>query len=197
MALLESEGKPLGAIILAGGDSRRMRENKAFLLVHGKALIQHLLDQMDGHFGEILISTSRPGEFNHLGYPVILDDRPGEGPMAAICSALKAARFEKNFVIACDIPDINLEFIGKLVESAASSEIVVPVSPDNKYEPLFAVYSKSIVPLIQDLLDKGERSLIPLFKICRTQFVSFGPNAWFINLNTPKEYDSYIKRTKT
>ncbi|MBN2245058.1 MAG: molybdenum cofactor guanylyltransferase, partial [Candidatus Aminicenantes bacterium] len=53
---------------------------------------------------------------------------------------------EKNFVIACDIPGINLEFIKRLVRSTAAYEIVVPVSTKNKYEPLFAVFSKSIVP---------------------------------------------------
>lgn len=196
MTMLTCAGKPLGAIVLAGGDSRRMNKNKAFLPVQGKPLIQHQLDQLDGYFGEILISASRPGEFDHLGYPTVIDERPGEGPMAAICSALKASRFEKSFVIACDIPDINLEFLGRLVESAASSEIVVPVSPDKKYEPLFAVYSRSIIPQIEELLTLGERSLIPLFKICRTQFVHLGPNTWFRNLNTREDYEAYLGRFK-
>ncbi|MBN2244716.1 MAG: NTP transferase domain-containing protein, partial [Candidatus Aminicenantes bacterium] len=69
-----------------------------------------------------MISTSSPGEFDHLGYPIVLDESPGEGPMAAICHALQAARFEKNFVIACDIPGINLEFIKRLVRSTAAYE---------------------------------------------------------------------------
>jgi molybdopterin-guanine dinucleotide biosynthesis protein A len=196
MALLMCSGKPLGAVVLAGGDSRRMKENKAFLPVFGKTLIQHILDQMDGLFGEILISSSRPGEFDHLGCPTVIDESPGEGPMAAIQSALKAARFEKNFVIACDIPDINLDFLTKVVESAANYEIVVPVSSNNKYEPLFAVYSRSIIPQIDELLTLGERSLIPLFKICRTQFVHFGPNTWFRNLNTREDYEAYLGRFK-
>jgi molybdenum cofactor guanylyltransferase len=195
--MLTCTGKPLGAIVLAGGSSRRMKENKAFLPVQGKLLIRHIIDQMDSQFGEILISTSRRGEFDHLGYTVVLDDTPGEGPMAAICSAMKTARFEKNFVIACDIPDINLEFLGRLVEAAAAYEIVVPVSPNNKYEPLFAVYSKSIVTRMQGLLDKGERSLIPLFSLCRTKFILLGSNTWFRNLNTQKDYEDYIIRCKT
>ena len=194
MTLLVCKGSPLGAIILAGGYSSRMKENKAFLRVRGKILIQHILDQMAGLFGEILISCSRQDEFDHLGYQIVLDENPGEGPMAAIHSALKAARFEKNFVIACDIPDINSDFLGKLVDSAASYEIVVPVSPKNKYEPLFAVYSKSIVPRIQELLDKGERSLIPLFALCRTRFVHLGRNSWFRNLNTREDYEAYLSR---
>ena len=194
MTLLICSGKPLGAIVLAGGDSRRMKENKAFLPVHGKPLIQHILEQMKGLFEEVLISSSRPDEFDHLGYPTVIDERPGEGPMAAIQSALKAARFEKNFVIACDIPDINLDFLGKLVESAAIYEIVVPVSSNNKYEPLFAVYSRSIIPQIEELLTKGERSLVPLFKICRTQFTHLGPNNWFMNLNTREDYEAYLGR---
>jgi len=196
MTLLMCAGKPLGAIVLAGGESRRMKENKAFLPVLGKTLIQHILDQIDSHFGEILISTSRPGEFDHLGYPVILDDMPGDGPMAAIQSALKSARFEKNFVIACDIPDINLDFLSKLVVSAVSCEIVVPVSPKKKYEPLFAVYSKSIVPKIEKLLDKGERPLLPLFDLCRTKFVQLGCNHWLKNLNTREDYGAYLSRFK-
>jgi len=190
------KGKPLGAIVLAGGYSSRMKEKKAFLQLIGKSLIQHILDQMDGLFGEILISTSREDEFDFLGHRIVLDENPGEGPLAAIHSALKTARFEKNFVIACDIPDINLEFLGRVVESAVSYEIVVPVSSNNKYEPLFAVYSKPIVSRMQDLLDKGERSLIPLFALCRTQFVSLDPNTWFRNLNTREDYEAYLGRFK-
>ena len=196
MSILTCAGKPSGAIVLSGGYSRRMKQNKAFLPVHGKPLIQHILDQIDDLFDEILISTSRRDEFDHLDYPVILDDRPGEGPLAAIGSALNAARFEKNFVIACDIPDINIGFLGRLVESAAGYEIVVPVSPNDKYEPLFAVYSKSILPQISELLTKGERSLIPLFKICRTRFILLNSNTWFRNLNTREDYEAYLGRFK-
>jgi molybdopterin-guanine dinucleotide biosynthesis protein A len=196
MTLLRFEGKPLGAVVLAGGDSRRMGENKAFLSVQGKTLIQHILDQIDRLFDEILISASRRDEFDHLGYQVVLDESPGEGPMAAIKGALSAAQFEKNFVIACDIPDINLAFLDNLIESAASYEIVVPVSPQNKYEPLFAVYSRSTISPMQGLLEKGERSLLPLFKLCLTQFISLGPNNWFKNLNTREDYEAYISRFK-
>lgn len=190
------EGKPLGAVILAGGNSRRMKENKAFLPVQGKPLIQHILNQMDGLFGEILISAQQQEGFDHFGYRVVLDEHPGEGPMAAISSTLKPARFEKNFVIACDIPELNLDFLSRLIESAAIYEIVVPVSTKDKYEPLFAIYSKSIVPKIDELLNKGERSLLPLFDLCRTQFVQIGPNNLFMNLNTREDYEAYVSRFK-
>jgi FdhD protein len=105
---------------------------------------------------------------------------------------LKAAANDASAVVACDIPDINVSFLRSLARAAGGAEIAVPVEPAGHFEPLFAVYRKSAVPAIEELLQAGERSILPLFGRCRTTVLRIEDAAWPRNLNTPADYESYI-----
>jgi molybdopterin-guanine dinucleotide biosynthesis protein A len=185
-------GNPVSLIVLAGGSSRRMKEYKALLPVAGITLIEHALAQLVSFFDEVLISLSDRGELSFLPFSLVVDERPDEGPMMGIKSALKNARNEKSFVIACDIPDADLDLVQKMISLAVDYEIVVPLLPGNKPEPLFAVYSRSVISESEQLLDSGERSLLRLFERCKTRFVKVDDSSWYKNLNTWKNYKSFL-----
>jgi molybdopterin-guanine dinucleotide biosynthesis protein A len=106
---------------------------------------------------------------------------------------LKAARTEACAVIACDIPEIDMALLRSLAEAAADAEIAVPLGPSGLYEPLLAVYRKSIVPEVEALLEKGERSLLPLYKTCRTAVVRFDDPGRIRNLNTREDYEDFLR----
>ena len=95
-------------------------------------------------------------------------------------------------VVACDIPDVDIAFLRSLAQAAQNYEIAVPVGPSGLYEPLFAVYRKSIVPEIEALLGSGERSILPLYETCRTAIVRFEDTGRIRNLNTRADYESYL-----
>jgi len=80
-----------------------------------------------------------------------------------------------------------------LARAAAKAEIAVPVGPSGLYEPLFAVYRRSIIPAIESLLGRGERSLLPLYKSCRTAAVRFDEPGRIRNLNTRGDYEDYLR----
>ncbi len=222
-------GKPVTAVVLAGGRSRRMRADKAGLAVPGGTLLEHVLSQLAPAFDEVLVSVSRGQKIdlrarlmrNEEGSrgpdlmrggragdgvserrrrgPALVEDRsPGLGPLAGILAGLESARNDVAFVVACDTPDINFPFVRRLVKAAAAPKvtIAVPVTPAGQYEPLFAVYKRSAAGKIEALLRAGERSVVPLFSLCRTAPVDIKNAPWLRNLNTRRDYESYLRSLK-
>ncbi len=206
-------GRPMTAIVLAGGRGRRMKADKAGLDVGGQTLLEHVLGQIGPHFDEVLISITpgqtlapvpgiraltplRPDSPSCASAPhvrVVEDEEPGLGPLGGLLAGLKAARHDACAVVACDIPDIDKALLRSLAEAAADAEIAVPVGPSGLYEPLFAVYRRSIIPEIESLLGRGERSLLPLYETCRTAVVRFDEPGRIRNLNTREDYEDYLR----
>jgi molybdopterin-guanine dinucleotide biosynthesis protein A len=195
-------GKPMTAIVLAGGCGQRMRADKAGLAVGGRTLLQHVLSQLEPYFKEILVSVSSGQKIERQRRPwpgrlpqirIVEDETPGIGPLGGIQAGLKAAANDACAVIACDIPDIDVPLLRSLARSARDAEIAVPVGPAGHFEPLFAVYRKSVVPEIEALLRSGERSIIPLFGRGRTAVLRLDDASWLRNLNTRGEYESYLR----
>jgi molybdopterin-guanine dinucleotide biosynthesis protein A len=193
-------GKPMTAIVLAGGRGRRMKADKAGLDVGGRTLLEHVLAQVEPLVDEVLVSVS-PGQSPELpprsdGWApmrLVADELPDRGPIGGVLAGLKAARNDACLVVACDIPEIDLDLVRELTRTACWSEITVPVGPSGLHEPLFAVYRKSVVPAIEALLAAGVRSLLPLFDRCRTAVVQFEDPGRIRNLNTREDYEAYLR----
>ena len=187
-------GRPLSLILLAGGSSRRMQWDKALLPAPEGTIIEHILRQLKDHFDEVLVSVSSRDKFAFLNQTLVVDEKPGEGPMMGIKTALESSRNEKSFVIACDIPDVDQSFLKRLIREAERSDITLPISPLGRQEPLFAVYAKAIIQEMEKLLNEGILSLLPLFGRCNVQYVPMGENTWFKNLNKRKDYEDFLEQ---
>jgi len=216
-------GRPVTVIVLAGGRGTRMNGEKARLPLPGGTLLGRVLGQVAPLFDEVLVSVSPGQKFHaegtswmkagatkkwkadHEGPARIIerrkgpglryveDEMPSLGPMAGILSGLRAAANDVCAVVACDIPDVHVPLLRKLVGAAAAADIAVPVTPAGQFEPLFAVYTKAVISRIEELLRAGERSLIPLFGRCRTECVPLKEAGWLRNLNTRADYEEYLK----
>jgi molybdopterin-guanine dinucleotide biosynthesis protein A len=182
------------AIIMAGGSSSRMGTNKSILPLEGKPMIERICERLHGTFSQILISASNTDKFAFLGHQVVADKMQSQGPLMGIASALEASANEINFVMACDIPYINLSFIRKMLAEAVDVDMVIPVGSDGKYEPLFAVYCKSALAAINDVLASGRRKISDVFSRCRVKYIELGDADWLVNINTMAEYRKYRKK---
>lgn len=122
-----------------------MGTDKSMLLIDGKSIIEGICEQLRDCFEKILISANDLDRFAFLGLDIIPDKKPNQGPLMGIASALEVSTSELNFVIACDIPEIEIGYIRQMLAEAKRSEadIVVPKTSNGKYIPLFAVYRKS------------------------------------------------------
>lgn len=190
-------GKPMTAVVLAGGRSRRMKADKASLEVGGKTLLERVLAQVGPRFDEVLVSvsagTSGPPLPASVRARAVPDERPGLGPIGGVLAGLRAARNDACAVVACDIPDIDIPLLRALAREAGDAEIAVAVDPAGRYEPLFAVYRRAVVPAVESLLGRGERSLLPLFGLCRTRTVPLGEAGRIRNLNTRGDLEAYLE----
>jgi len=179
------------AAILAGGKSSRMGQDKSLLPVNGKPLIHHIYEQLLGQFDEILISTNEPEKHAFLGARTVPDRVPGKGPLMGIASAVEAARHDRVFVIACDIPVIDLDTAKRMLALAEDFDCVIPMSPAG-HEPLFAVYRKSALRAMREVLEAGERRISAIFPRVRTHLFDLGHAPWYRNLNTREDVATFL-----
>jgi molybdopterin-guanine dinucleotide biosynthesis protein A len=182
------------AIIMAGGTSQRMGTDKSMLPVKGRPIIENICMQLRGSFEQILISANEMDKFAFLGFEIIPDRVPGQGPLMGIASTLAASANELNFVVACDIPHIRLNYVRKLLSQAlkGSVDIVVPVTREGQCEPLFAVYRRSMFGAMNKVLSKGRRKITDVFALCEVESFELGTS--LPNLNTITEYQQFQKR---
>jgi len=176
-----------GAIVLAGGASRRMGQNKCLLPYRGLPLIEHVCRELQPHFHEVLISANDPKIYAFLGLPIVADERPGMGPLGGIAAALARAHYDWNLVVAADMPEIPLPLIALLYARTPGHTCVVPVAASGRREPLFAFYHRSLLPMIRARLDVGHLRIQDLLDQAGAAEVAL-PAGELPNLNTPDEY---------
>jgi molybdenum cofactor guanylyltransferase len=189
-----NDPRPCTAIILAGGQSRRMGRDKALLPWRGTTLIQYLYQRLAPRFAEILISSQRPGQYANVGARVVPDEEGGRGPLMGIYCGLKASSNEVNVFIPCDLPRVPLTLIRRLLSYANEYEIVVPSLEDGRTEPVLAVYTKAILPVVRRMLKTNQLTVSALFPHCKTRVVVVkNAGSWYGNLNTPDDFCRWKK----
>lgn len=181
------------AIILAGGGSSRMGVDKSMLQIKGQPIIEHIRNQLCGTFEKILISTNEAQKYAFLGCDCVRDKIQGQGPLMGIASALEASVNELNFVVACDIPHIDIRFVRKMLSEARTADMVIPTKENGRHEPLFAIYNKSALKGINQALSSGKRKISDAFAHCNVKYINMGAKQ-LTNLNTTQEYEEFRKQ---
>ncbi len=184
------------AIVMAGGGSSRMGADKSMMLIEDRPMIEVVCEQLHSRFEQVLISANDVEKFAFLGFDVVRDKVPGHGPLMGIASALQASANDLNLVVACDIPQIEWGFVRKMLAEAerGQADIVVPVTGQDQYEPLFAVYRKSAAQAIDQVLASGRRKVTDVFALCKVTYVELDDPEWLVNLNTMAEYKEFRKK---
>lgn len=175
--------------ILAGGKSSRMKFNKALAIISGKPVFKIILDKFQLYFDETITISNEPQIYSDFGTVIYPDIFPGLGPVAGIHSALFHARYDRVFVMGCDMPFMNMELVTFLSDHLEDYDCVVPVL-DDKLQPLSALYSKSCLPILTSCLENDKLKLIRIFEelnhlvIPELQLAQFGePQEIFLNVN--------------
>ncbi len=184
------------AIILAGGKSSRMGGDKSLLTIEGRPLIENIVEQLQPHFDKILIGANDIEKFSFLKLPVIPDLYKDMGPLAGILSCLLKSDHNTNFITACDIPEMNQSFIDRMLFMSVDTDIVMPQSNGDTFEPLYAVYNKSVVTYIQDIIANDGRKITKLLDYSKVRYVNFINDGWYFNLNRKADLNVYIEQKK-
>jgi molybdopterin-guanine dinucleotide biosynthesis protein A len=185
-----------GAIILAGGQSRRMGQNKALLRLtpDGPRLIERVIAAARPITATIVISTNTPALYSWLGLPCVADAQPGMGPLAGLAAGLAAVPTEYAFLLGCDMPFVVTAVLRALLGVAAGAQAVVPRNAADRPEPLCAVYRRDCLPTIQSCLANGDVKMTAWLDRVNTRYVPasallpFDPKLQsFRNVNTPED----------
>jgi len=149
----------MDALILAGGENRRMPVTKGFLEINNNKIIESNLELLRNIFKRVLISTNNPELYFYLGVPMVGDVVAYRGPMTGIFSALAMPEVSDVFVTACDMPFINGILINYIVAKWSDMwDAVIPIF-NNTPQPMLGIYSKRIVESMEESLKTGKKSL--------------------------------------
>jgi molybdopterin-guanine dinucleotide biosynthesis protein A len=183
-------------VIQAGGESRRMGQDKALVPFLGQPLIERILERIRGLADEILVTTNNPGAFQFLGVPLYPDLVPDRGALGGLYTALRAASHPLVGVVACDMPFLNPDLLAfereKLMGTKA--DIVIPETSSG-LEPFHAVYRRSTcLEAVKSALDAGKWRVdawfyqIKLLALTSEEMRLYDPHlVSFWNVNTPED----------
>ena len=145
--------------------------------------------------------TNKPESYKDLGEKVVSDIIKEKGPLSGLHVGLKNSSNKYSYFIACDMPNINMEYIRYMKRKIDSENPKACVTEfGNWIESFNAFYSKEIYIDIENHLKYDKRSVNSLLKNIDTLYIKedeareFSPN-WemFINLNTRNELEEYKK----
>ena len=186
-------------LILAGGKGRRLGWEKAGVMLEGETLLGRAI-RLTRPLGQVwVVGDGRPLPLPP-GVRIVADILPGKGPLGGLYTGLLLSPSPYALALACDMPFIRPELLGYLLSLAPGYDAVVPRAGE-LLEPLHAVYSRTCLPILRDLLREGKLSLQELFPRIKVRYVEgreVGDSLPFFNINTPQDLEkaqAWLKRT--
>ena len=195
----------LTIVIQAGGESRRMGEDKARLNFRGQPLIVRVMERVAHLADEILVTANQPEAYTFLRLPCVPDLLPGRGALGGLYTALSAAQNPLVAVIACDMPFVNPELLAfqRDVLLTTPADAAIPRTPEG-LEPFHAIYRKeTCLPLVKAALEKGQRRVDSWLAQANIRYLTpeeiahYDPGGLaFLNVNTPEDLAAAIRQAK-
>ena len=193
-----------GVLVLAGGRSQRIGENKCFMTLEDKALITHVVSkaQLIAEGVVVVINrnddTSRYSSVLPVTVNIVKDTFVDKGPLVGIISGMKKMASKYVAIVPCDSPFIEIEVYKFLFEKVYGSDAAIPTWPNGYIESLHSVYmTNSAVRAGEEALDNGELSILDMIKrlqrvvaVPMHEIKRFDPQLLtFFNINTIRDFE--------
>jgi molybdopterin-guanine dinucleotide biosynthesis protein A len=196
---------PISIVIQAGGQSRRMGQDKALLDFGGQPLIQRVIERLRPLAAEMWITAADSQAYAFTGVPVVPDLLPGKGALGGLHTALSIAATPLVGVVACDMPFVNAALLAYQREVLLNGEwdAAIPRT-DAGIEPFHAVYRrKTMLSHVEAAIHSGRLAIYQcveqasVYWLSAAEITRFDPHGMaFWNINTPEEYLRALKRAK-
>ncbi len=177
----------LGGAVLAGGESRRMGRDKAFIDLGGRPLLQVAVDALRSADAEpIVVVGGDASAVAGLGLEYVADEWPGEGPLGAIITALDVLRNDLVAVLSCDLTEASPLAVRTVAGAVGSSDVAVAVI-DGHSQWHHAVWRRSARVKLRAAFDSGIRA--PRFAVedLAITRVLDGDPCWFHDADHPDD----------
>lgn len=182
------------ALILAGGESRRFGSDKSLLRVGGELLIERSLREWGRLFEDVVIACGAKKKFCLPGVTEAVDVYPERGPLGGVHAGLGAARFPWTFVVACDMPGIDADFVTELFQYAGEDCRIVLPRHDGILEPLCGLYHKDCFAVAERMLSEYRNCILEMYDVMPVRYVK--TRNCFFNVNYPGDVDGIGRHTK-
>lgn len=175
-------------VILAGGKSSRMGQDKALLpFKESPTLTHYQLQRLKPLFQSVHVSIKKPKFDSGI---LCIEDAPDapSSPMVALASILTSFKDTYVFVISVDTPFVSPTEIQRLLDAAGEADAIIAKDHTQRH-PLCGLYHTRLAPKVQTLVKQDDHKLGQLLESVDTHYVTFEEERPFFNLNHPHEYE--------
>ena len=175
-----------------------MGQDKRFLLIEGKSILERPLDIFKSVFVETIIVVAEPSQsLASIKERIVTDRIPGKGSAGGLYTGLWHASTPSVFVAACDMPFLNGNVIRRLCSMAGGMDVVM-VKLANGLQPMHGIYSRRCLPVLEDMIRHHQLRLQSLVekkdlavKIVEEEDIKDLDETLvsFLNVNTPADYE--------
>ncbi|MCJ7554490.1 MAG: molybdenum cofactor guanylyltransferase [Ignavibacteriaceae bacterium] len=191
-----------------------MRKDKSSLILDGITLLERTINLLSPFFKELILSVSEENSYPEYTLKKVVDKYKGFGPLIGIYSSLLISETNKNFIITCDMPNLNEQLITFLLDYPSNKEIIIPLA-ERKIHPLCGIYSRNILPSLESLIKNnlpkdfiaaGKIKSLSLKKFLDSQSVEYidveksfmdYKTELFLNVNTIEDYEKVRRDFET
>lgn len=194
--------KRYSLLLLAGGKSSRMGQNKAELLYEGKTFTENLISKARTLGIEQVYVSGFQGEREDV--QVVWDIYPNRGPLGGIHACMKQIKTPFCLVLPVDVPQIPVEVLEKLLQfheisakQEKNKQLPVLLEHGERRENLIGIYPVEAADFIEDLIREHSASVYRMlsawgFLCCKMEI----PEWQVDNINTPEAYHNLLNMLK-
>jgi molybdenum cofactor guanylyltransferase len=197
--LSDDERADITAVILAGGEGRRMGgEDKGLVHLAGCSMVEHVLARIAPQVGRVIINANRNrSSYARLGHPVFSDElNDFQGPLAGVATALAQIDTPLLLTLPCDSPTPPADLAQRLYRALQERQADAAVAHDGqRMHPVFALLRRELLASLSDYLLAGDRKMELWLARNRYITVDFSDEAdAFANVNSPEDHAEQEKR---
>ena len=197
-----SGDQPVG-VVLAGGSGRRMGGGKPFRMLAGRTLLERALDSLAPFCSRRVVVAGDLTPLAHLSCELLADRWPGQGPLAAILTAMLDTDAQSFLVLAVDLPLVRPQVLDLLIRRSRKPAVwAVAAAGPGGVEPLMAVYHRRCMAVARRLVDQGERRPRMLLEAVQARLLTpqemaeADPDGLsLINVNHPQDLERVVQLT--
>lgn len=169
-----------------------MGEDKCDLVFDGETLLNLQIDKLRSIGIDDIIASGYRGK--NAKAKVVHDDIM-KGPLSGILLGLKEIENDRAFVISVDVPLVKWTYIKKIIDYSYEKDLdMAMIRHNGNREPLMGVYKKSLIPVIEDILNGDKYSVMKLADTVRHEFLDIDDDdKYFLNVNNKEDYDMLLK----
>jgi molybdopterin-guanine dinucleotide biosynthesis protein A len=177
----------LTTVILAGGKSQRMGQDKAFLDLDGQTFIERILVEAKGLSEEVIIIANTK-QYENLGVQVYSDLVADAGPVGGIYTAMQIVQTPYLLVLSCDIPLLKRAVLEHLIQESIPCDVNI-LTTEERWQPLTAIYNSITSPVFKKALDTKSLKLRSLLLLMHLNTIACPEDliSCLDNINTPND----------